>query len=206
MGAVTIMENDYESLFTTIMVPMYTSVEDIRLSLGAFIDTVPDNSIAVLIHRNSIRAQSLGSFNITNPPLYVIEYVSCKTAVDLLNAVFLGVGSLGAGRRTLGDMTITNETGDISQPVISLLEQLGNCVKENEILIKSGGVGVLPRHAVPHISAGDPYPGESWKRLASPDSVSDHLLKPGTVNRNPDNPPFPFRTVRTQSPRTRRNI
>jgi len=194
----TIMDSNYEFLFTSLMVPMYISVEVIRLSLGSIIDGVPDNTIAVLIHRNSIRAQQLGSFSYSNPPLYVREYVDCKTKLDLLNSIFLGAGTLGGGRRTLGDMTIEKDSGGSADYIIPILEQLGACVDEKEEEIITQGIGVgAPMQTTPHILAADPYPGRAWSRLGSPDSVNDRLLKPGTTNRNRDNPPYPFRIARS---------
>ncbi len=205
--ATTIMVNDYVTLFTTLMIPMYTSVEDIRLSLGSFIANVPDNTIAVLIHRNSIRAQELGPFQHDDPPLYVRRFVSCKTMVDLITALFLGsTAGFGGGRRTLGDMTIAQDGVGSSDFLGPFLDSLNQCVAENAELIVTQGVGRDPGFAVPHSLASDPYPGEAWARLNSPDSVSDRLLKPGTVNRNIDNPPFPFRRQRISNPPSRRNI
>jgi hypothetical protein len=195
--ATTIMPANYQFLFTTLMIPMYTSVEVIRLSLGALIDGVPDNTIAVLIHRNSIRSQQLGSFVHDDPPMYVIEYVDCKTKLDLLNSIFLGAGSLGGGRRTLGDMTIEKDFGDSADFILPILEQLQLCVEEKEEEIITQGVGIgVPRQTIPHRLASDPYPGVAWKRMGSPDSVNDRLTKPGTTNRNTDNPPYPFRVAR----------
>jgi hypothetical protein len=196
--ATTIMLDNYEFLFTTIMVPMYISVEIIRLALGSIIDGVPDNTIAVLIHRNSIRAQKLGSFAHDNPPARVLEYVDCKTKLDLLNAIFLGGGSLGGGKRTLGDMAIDKGDGGSTDFIKPIIDQLENCVteKEEEIITQGYSYG-RPNQTIPHRSATDPYPGVSWGRLGTPDSVNDRLLKPGTINRNTDNPPYPFRRARS---------
>lgn len=187
---------DYSFFFTTILSPMYTSIQIIRMDLGSFIDSVPDNTIALLIHRNSVYAQTLGT--ISSPvQTYARQYVTCKTELDLINALYLGIGKLGSGRRTLGDMSITKDAGGVQDLIGPIREGLLLCVKEAMALIKTGGSGVVPRHAVPHLNQRE-FPGfpDTWMRMDQNDDAPDGQYKPSTTIRAGRNITYPFKRRR----------
>jgi len=115
----TFMGEEYDFTFLTEMDPYYIGVEHVRLTpVGPLITDIPDDTIARLIHSNSILAYWYGvergaviqpwtsqrytgqeitlsrtSFDvdpITGPPEYVKRFVLAKTWYDLLRAKFLG--------------------------------------------------------------------------------------------------------------------
>lgn len=110
----TTLGADYQFYFTTKYDPYYVGVQQVRLEIGNLIADIPDDTIARLIHSNSILANwfSSGRPNVITPflssrvlltgittvrpafvvdpvkgaPEYVKRYVLYKTELDLLKA------------------------------------------------------------------------------------------------------------------------
>lgn len=177
--------------FSTVLSPMYSSVAAVKLMLGSLVLGVPDLTIAAHIMLNSIAAT--GKVSVGSPPAdYVRQWVTCKTALDLLNAVALGVGMVGSGKRVLGDMSISSGGGDQAAIIKSLTDQLLACIKTTELIMIDGKSPAISAWVIPHDS--DPrFPGRdsTWQRLDTPDAVED-LAKPGNVTRATRRAGYPF--------------
>jgi len=177
--------------FSTPLAPMYSSVAAVKLLLGSLVLGVPDLTIAAHIMLNSISATALVS--VGSPPAdFVRQWVTCKTALDLLNAVALGVGMVGAGKRVLGDMSISSGGGDQGAIIRSLTDQLLACIAAMELIVIDGRNPAISAWVIPHDT--DPrFPGRdiTWQRLNKPDDVED-LAKPGNVTRSGRRAGYPF--------------
>lgn len=176
-----ILDNDYSFYFTTVLTPMYISVNEIMGTFGGAFASVPENTIAFLIHRNSLRAQMLGT--ITSPvQRYVKDYVYCKTILDLINSMYVSTAAGGIGKRSLGDMSISKSSSDIEGLVGPVRGDITACVKYNEGLIRTGGQGTGPRYAVPHrYESNLPGQDSTWKRIDKIDDAKEYIQRPATA-------------------------
>ena len=123
-GSVGVLSAPYVFWFTTQYCPLFTTLNRVKLLLGPIADSIVDDTIYRMIHKNSLDAIDLYGlqnnvvvpyyyFGCTweNVPAALRRYVECKTAYDIL-ALLLVNQSLGSGGgggdqlKTLGDMTI----------------------------------------------------------------------------------------------------
>lgn len=182
VGLETSIMEEKTFYFTTVLSPMYSSVAAVKLMLGSLVLGVPDLTIAAHIVLNSIAVTGRVSVGAA-PADYIRRWVACKTALDLLNAVALGVGMVGSGKRVLGDMSISSGGGDQGAIIKSLTDQLLACIKAMELIMVDGKSPAISAWVIPHDS--DPrFPGRdsTWQRLNKMDDVED-LAKPGNISR-----------------------
>jgi hypothetical protein len=175
------MSADYEFVFTTELIPFYSTVELIRLKIGPFITGVPDNTVAKLIHSNSINAQIWGATAWTTVPSYVRQYVTCKTSLDLVNAQLFGYSAGGGGLKRLGDLTIQRSSNAVFS-IEPLRKELIDCVRYTEGMIESGGSSSTNAYTV-KAEFAPMFPGyaDTWKRLDRIDPINENLRSPANV-------------------------
>jgi hypothetical protein len=100
---------DYSFYFTTQYDPLYSSVRKLRLEVGAFISSIPDDTLNLAIFEASLEADAL-TWNKSTASGDYYEFVrrqftTCKAAeILLLNA---GGASLGLAGKKLGDLSVT---------------------------------------------------------------------------------------------------
>lgn len=150
--------------FTTKIYPLYTTVRIIRLKLGALITGISDDSIIMIIYENSIWAyeNATTAFPIGTPTTAAINYVTCKTQLDLIERMYINSG--GLKNKGLGDFIVgyNKAPQEVIERKINALEQ---CVETAEALI-TGSDSNRPVSAVK--SYFDPR-SPSWKRLNKAD-------------------------------------
>lgn len=162
---------DYTFTFTTKPEMYFTTVRLVRINLGSAADKVTDEQIQLLIYENSLWAYNNfggplsggGGFEPSDPPIYVKEYVLCKTKLDVMNAILMGT-----------DTPTSERIGEVEFKYGSKLEdrfknkmtQLEACVADNGQLILSGGATGSMRIAVRGLNApGRPGRSDTWRRL-----------------------------------------
>ena len=121
-GSIDTLSSTYQFWFTSTYCPIFTTLGRVKLLVGPQADTLLDDTIYRMIHKNSLDAVEL--YNLSKGtnyaynywgcdwqevPTIIKRYVECKTAYDIL-AMLRQLGSSatdgGAQTKTLGDMTI----------------------------------------------------------------------------------------------------
>ncbi len=122
-GTVDALDSNYLFWFTSTYCPLFTTLGRVKLLVGPKADTLIDDTIYRMIHKNSLDAVDLYNLSASstysydywgcdwqNVPLKLKRYVECKTAYDILallkNTNNGGVAGGGAQLKALGDMTI----------------------------------------------------------------------------------------------------
>lgn len=154
------MKSDYTFWFTSTYCPLFTTLTKVKLNAGPAADSLLDDTIYRLIHKNSLDAVDLYNayfgtrvaydhWGCTwhNVPISLRQYVECKTAYDILALIELAAtdNGLGAGGqlKTLGDMTIrydgrSNNRADGNDP--GRKKQLYDCWQEALQAIRTRGI------------------------------------------------------------------
>jgi hypothetical protein len=164
------MENEYVFWFTSTYCPLFTTLTKVKLQAGPMADSLTDDTIYRLIHKNSMDAVDiLNAYRGTNyaydewgctwhdVPLQLRQYVECKTAFDILS--LLDIANMGGDQtKTLGDMTIKYAAAGKSSPTDpNRKQQLYNCWNEALDSIKGPGMRVAIRGKY-DTSKGFPHP------------------------------------------------
>ena len=129
-GTIDVLHSTYQFWFTSIYCPVFTTLGRVKLLIGPAADTLLDDAIYRMIHKNSLDAVEL--YNLSNSTCYAYDYwgcdwqtvpqiikryVECKTAYDIL-ALLKQMGSSTDSSsnqlKTLGDMTIKYGGGGAS--------------------------------------------------------------------------------------------
>lgn len=169
----TELGEDYIFSFTTKPEKYFTTVKMVRINLGAAAAKVTDEEIQLLIYENSLWAfenhgpltggQTGSGFDVDDPPIYVKEYVLCKTKLDVMNTILMGTDAPTAEK--IGDVEF-RYGAKLTDRFKSKMEELEDCVKDNEELILNGGVSGSMRVAVRGLGApGRPIRTDTWRRL-----------------------------------------
>lgn len=165
-GLSGVLESDYEFWFTSLYCPLFTTLGRVKLQAGPSIDSIPDDTIYRMIHKNSMDAVDLyntyhdSSFaydywgcDWQGAPYIFRRYAECKTAYDLLAIIELvatgnGVGA-GGQLKTLGDLTIRYD-GDSGRGAANAFDpsrkkQLYDCWMEAfHAMQVTGNAGIQP--------------------------------------------------------------
>lgn len=121
-GEMDTLGETYQFWFTSTYCPLFTTLGRVKLMVGPEADSLLDDTIYRMIHKNSLDVIEL--LNLTNgssfasdywgcswtgAPAKLKRYVECKTAYDIMALIKRsGAGGPGSGGqlKTLGDMTI----------------------------------------------------------------------------------------------------
>lgn len=156
-----------QTQFRTRVVPAYTTIPLIR-NLGPMLGMFSDDEILKLIYENSLWIyETVGTFEVDDPPKAAKDYVACKTKLDLIYTKNLAGGQ--ATRKTLTDMSI--EYGSSLAPIVGkVVATLESCVNKNLATLNIQGLYVSPTSVV--MAKDDPnFPigTTNWRRLPSKD-------------------------------------
>jgi hypothetical protein len=170
---------DYEFSFSVRPEYYFTTVRLVRANLGSAISKIDDEDIEVLIYENSLWAydHSATTFDTDDPPLYVKDYVLCKTKLDVLNTALMGTDSVTQER--IGEVEF--HYGDsLGTKFKEKIAELKDCISDNEIQILSAGRRTVVSSAV---KAGQ-YPGRpgrdsTWRRIGSDGGFGNSRNAPG---------------------------
>lgn len=163
-GDIETLGTQYQFWFTSTYCPLFTTVGRVKLLAGPEAETLLDDTIYRMIHKNSLDVVELYnmSYGTSYPydywgcdwqtvPLQMKRYVECKTAWDVLN--FARIAAMGGSSggpnqtKTLGDITIkyggagggsTAGTG----PDPNKLKDLYDCWNESMRMIRALRVAV----------------------------------------------------------------
>jgi hypothetical protein len=129
---------DYQWTFTTVYSPMYSTLRRIRLSIGNFIQDVPDDTINLAIYMASVMAGEM-TWNVDGADNDYYEFVRqqwahCKAEELLLMNTIGGAGSLKS--KKLGDLQVEYNT---SQAITPALDRALECQAKWEGALMSGG-------------------------------------------------------------------
>lgn len=133
---------DIQLYFTTVYDPLYASPDLVRLEVGSWINYLPDDSIALMIHWASKEAEfiqgprqeSYGNIKLARTK-FVIFDTALRCAMQMAN---LEAGASNGGKKQLGDLLIQKgET--ITQPSGSILDYLRQQRREWERVVNAGG-------------------------------------------------------------------
>lgn len=130
---------DYTFAFTTEYYPLYCTVRRLRLSVGAYIENVADDTINLAIHMASLEADGL-TWNKANldDDYYQFarsQWTCCRAAQILLTNTTGGSGSLKS--KKLGDLQVDYDTSKADTNIP--LKQAELCVQKWEGALMAGG-------------------------------------------------------------------
>ena len=147
--------------FKTKIVPFYSTVKIIRTNLGSLISKETDEDIQTVIYENSlwIFQNASPTFIIDAPPNTALEYVTCKSKLDMLYRVFFNGGP--ATKKTLADFTV-DYGSQFTNVIQKRIDALETCAQKNLNLITIGVPSVAAGSAVK--ASADPRK-PTWKRL-----------------------------------------
>ena len=154
--------------FSTIVTPLYASVQEIRLSLRSLITAEKDSEIETLLYLNSmwIYENAAITFSINEPSKPAIAYVLCKTKSDLLFGKFLSGGDIK--RKTLADLTIEYGVG-MGNVINRKFDELEKCLEHSldalGVTVHVGPVSAIKAKSDPRM----PITETSWQRLKNKD-------------------------------------
>lgn len=193
------LSEDYETYFTTMMVPMYASVHDVRKAAGIHIEDISDDIINQLIHGYSITAESLARCELSAEwEIWASYYVTYRTAVVLVNNtdqfILAGEGKIS---KQLGDFTITKGGGASEEAGITKLlkwleceiykfeyaikncdEPLSSCLGlTDQNARKADYVPALPRLTMKgRCDPNKPVVGRRWMQMRHGDQSGNHNI------------------------------
>ena len=129
---------EYSWSFTTTYSPMYTTLRRIRLSIGNFIQDVPDDTINFAIYMASLDADQM-TWNQSDADNEYYEFVRqqwahCRAEELLLMNTIGGSGSLK--KKELGDLKVEYDTSTNSMPA---LDRALECKLKWEGALMAGG-------------------------------------------------------------------
>ena len=134
------MAADFSFTFTTVTCPSWTSVDAVRLAVGPFIDSLPDDTINKMILRASMQAMTRFYMS-TNPygcsyltvPEPVFRWVTCAAGMQTLNTILANQNT--SKRLGAFDVSYGVRPGSISPAEIR--KSLDDCMKESAISIQA---------------------------------------------------------------------
>ena len=162
-GTMAVLADTYEFWFTSIYCPLFSTLNRIKLLVGPDSDTLLDDTIYRMIHKNSLDSVEL--YNLSNATTYsydywgcdwqtvpqvIKRYVECKTAYDILAMLKQISTSNGGGNQTkqLGDMNIrygggSSSAGNPTLDAPNKIKELYDCW--NEMLRSFRGIKAAVR-------------------------------------------------------------
>lgn len=156
------LDREYVLFFAPVINPANATIEVIRALMGAFIDRVPDTTIAMLILEATLTAEAISNAVITNAALYQLakrKWVQCKVAYDLLFPTMFE--SSGKTKR-LAEMMVSWE-GISPREKMLMYEKFKECIEKWEEILKSGGQGNRPIMTIKGLADPDrPMTGRGW--------------------------------------------
>lgn len=157
----------------------FTTVRLVRANLGSAISKISDEDIEVLIYENSLWAyeHSAASFDLDNPPIYVKDYVLCKTKLDVLNTALMGTDSVT--RERIGEVEF--HYGDsLGTKFKEKITELNACIEDNKIQILSLGRRTVVSSAVKAGAfVGRPGRDSTWRRIGADGGFKNTRNAPG---------------------------
>ena len=100
------LREEIQMTFSTEYDPYYSSPDLLRLECGAWIESIPDDTISLMIHWSSLEAQAVAYGPLGNMfEMAKTKFVTFDAAVRLL----MLPASVGGKRKTLGDLMISND-------------------------------------------------------------------------------------------------
>jgi len=143
------LQSDYESIFTTVFYPMYSSALLVKMTGGALLDSMKEDPINRLILEHSIIMQNLWYETIDDCdiPWFITRYVTCKVAYEILSGNIQHYIGTAISKR-LGDFEIEG-IRDVPGLVRPKLQELDACIASTMGLILNQG----KLHASPQWSA-----------------------------------------------------
>jgi hypothetical protein len=134
------MESDFTFTFQVVTCPSWSTVDAVRLAVGPFIDSLPDDTINKMILRASMQAMSRFYMG-TNPygcsylsvPEPVFRWVTCMAGMFTLNTILSNQNT----NKRLGafDVSYGVRPGSISPSEVR--KSLDDCLKESAISIQA---------------------------------------------------------------------
>lgn len=166
----TPLNDDYDFYFTTIYSPLYSSVRRLRLETGAFLSTVPDDTLNFAIYEASKEADQLTWGETTVVTEYYEfarrQWVTCKSAEILLTNV-LGTGG-GLKSKKLGDFEVSYDSTNGK----NMLDKVLACLDKWTPAIQAGGLSIqVPVATIKGEYDPDrPTTGRLWENTGMPAS------------------------------------
>jgi hypothetical protein len=166
----TSLNDDYDFYFTTTYSPLYSSVRRLRLETGAFLGSIPDDTLNFALHEASKEAEQLtwgDTIAVTDYYEFVRrQWVTCKAAETLLsNAIGMG-GGLKSKR--LGDLSVEYDTANAK----NMMDKILNCLNKWTPGLQAGGLSIqVPVATVKgDLDPDRPAVGRLWENTGMPAS------------------------------------
>jgi hypothetical protein len=135
--------------FSTEYDPYYSSPDLIRLECGAWVESIPDDTISLMIHWSSIEAQSIALGPLGNMfELAKTKFVTFDAALRLL----MLPASVGGKRKTLGDLMISNDSS-----ALDMIQELKDARDEWWRVVNAKGSIVPGQSFAPEVAVKGKY-------------------------------------------------
>ena len=188
------MLTPYASFFTTTYSPLYTGIRRIRLDLGPFIATVPNETIMLAAYEASLYVDTISFVQVVSNPGYLAfakrELATCMAELILLRG---SVGlSLGQDMsKTLADLKVSRGGGDADSNAKQ--KDLEECVARWKVPVQTGAAAspdtsLKPTYTVKGAVAEDAIAvGRGWQPTSGigigDNAPASNAYKPATARR-----------------------
>ena len=157
------LKEETQLSYSTTYNPYYASVDLLRLEAGSWLDTVPDDTISLMIHWSSIEADAWSKGAGTSGPIFE----TARTKFVIYDAVLRALqlpADVGGKKKQLGDLLIEKSGG-----AEGVLTDLRNTRDEWLRVVNAGGKivpgqGLSPTTAKIGAAVRDYIPGRRWHK------------------------------------------
>jgi hypothetical protein len=143
------LREEVQMTFSTEYDPYYSSPDLLRLECGAWIESIPDDTISLMIHWSSLEAQSIARGPLGNMfEMAKTKFVTFDAALRLL----MLPASVGGKRKTLGDLMISNDSS-----AASMIQELKDARDEWWRVVNAKGSIVPGQSFAPEVAVKGKY-------------------------------------------------
>lgn len=153
------LEEDLKLYFTTIYSPLYASPDLVRAEVGRWIDHLPDDTVALMIHWSSKEADFINGATPTNPGNYRFartRFVVFDTALRCIlmpgGGAVTAAESAGGGKKQLGEFMVQAGSGVAAELAPATLNWLREQREEWWRVVNAGGL-IVPGMSIPMATA-----------------------------------------------------
>lgn len=144
-----VLGEEVQMTFSTEYDPYYSSPDLLRLECGAWVESIPDDTISLMIHWSSIEAQSIAYGPLGNMfELAKTKFVTFDAALRLL----MLPASVGGKRKTLGDLMISNDSS-----ALDMIKEIKDAREEWWRVVNAKGSIVPGQSFAPEVAVKGKY-------------------------------------------------
>lgn len=143
------LREEIQLTFSTEYDPYYSSPDLLRLECGAWVESIPEDTISLMIHWSSIEASAIA----TGPMGSMFELAKTKfVTFDAAIRLLMLPASAGGKKKSLGDLMIANDSS-----VLDMIKELKNSRDEWWRVVNARGSIVPGQSFAPEVAVKGKY-------------------------------------------------